>query len=102
MVSGAHSAIGKPILANDPHLEWSVPAVWHLVHLRAPGLDVTGAALPGVPAVIIGHNRRMAWGVTNFQFDVQDLYPERIDMRTGRYLFQGQVSRRAWSATLSR
>jgi penicillin G amidase len=91
VVSGAHSADGKPILANDPHLEWSIPAVWHLVHLRAPGLDVTGAALPGVPAVIIGHNRRVAWGVTNFQFDVQDLYLERIDMRTGQYLFQGQV-----------
>ncbi len=91
VISGAHSADGKPILANDPHLQWSLPAVWHLVHLRAPGLDVTGAALPGVPAVIIGHNRRVAWGVTNFQFDVQDLYLERIDMRTGQYLFEGQV-----------
>src|SRR5580704_14706113 len=91
VISGAHSADGKPILANDPHLEWSVPGAWHLVHLRAPGLDVTGAALPGVPAVIIGHNRRIAWGVTNFDFDVQDLYLERIDVRTGQYLFQGQV-----------
>jgi penicillin amidase len=91
VISGARSADGKPILANDPHLEWSVPGTWHLVHLRAPGLDVTGAALPGVPAVIIGHNRSIAWGVTNLQFDVQDLYLERIDMRTGQYLFQGKA-----------
>jgi penicillin amidase len=91
VISGAHSADGKPILANDPHLEWSVPGAWHLVHLRAPGLDVTGAALPGVPAIIIGHNRRIAWGVTNLQFDVQDLYLEQIDLRTGRYQFQGHA-----------
>jgi penicillin G amidase len=61
-----------------------------MVHLRAPGLNVTGVALPGVPGVIIGHNESIAWGVTNLQFDVQDLYRERIDAQ-GRYEFQGQV-----------
>ena len=91
VISGAHSASGKPILANDPHLEWSVPSAWHLVHLRAGDLDVAGASLPGVPAVIIGHNRRIAWGVTNLGFDVQDLYREQIDLRSGRYLFQGRI-----------
>lgn len=91
VVSGAHSAGGKPILANDPHLNWSLPSEWLLVHLKAPGLDVTGAALPGVPGVIIGHNRRIAWGMTNLGFDVQDLFRERIDMKTGRYLYQGRI-----------
>jgi len=95
VVSGSHSASGKPILANDPHLQWSVPGAWHLVHLRTPDLDVTGAALPGVPAVIIGHNRRIAWGVTNLGFEVQDLYREQIDLRTGRYTFQGRVEQAA-------
>jgi penicillin amidase len=90
-VSGARSAGGKPILANDPHLEWSLPSAWHLVHLKAPDLDVTGATLPGIPGVIVGHNRRIAWGVTNLGFDVQDLYREQIDMRTGRYRFEGRV-----------
>ncbi len=90
-ISGAHSAGGKPILANDPHLDWSVPGEWHLVHLKAPDLDVTGATLPGIPGVIIGHNRRIAWGMTNSGFDVQDLYREQIDIKTGRYLFQGAV-----------
>lgn len=89
VLSGGRSANGKPILANDPHLEWSFPSAWHLVHLRAPDLDVAGAALPGIPCVIIGHNRRIAWGVTNLGFEVQDLYRERIDLSTGRYEYRG-------------
>jgi penicillin amidase len=74
VVSGAHTASGKPLLANDPHLEYSIPCIWYTVHLKAPGLHVTGASLPGLPGVIIGHNERIAWGVTNLHFDVQDLY----------------------------
>ena len=65
---------GKPILANDPHLEFGLPSTWYQVHIEAPGLDVTGVSLPGVPCVIVGHNQRIAWGVTNLGFDVQDLY----------------------------
>jgi penicillin amidase len=91
VVSGKLTSSGKPILANDPHLEWSIPATWYQVHLKAPGLDVTGVSLPGVPGVIIGHNQRIAWGVTNLGFNVQDLYIEKIDPQTGRYLFRGQV-----------
>ena len=73
-VAGSRTASGKPILANDPHLEFSIPSPWYLVHLQAPGLDVTGATIIGLPAVIIGHNDRIAWGTTNLQFDVEDLY----------------------------
>ena len=91
VVSAARSATGKPILANDPHLRWSIPSAWYLIHLRAPDLDVTGASLPGVPAVIIGHNRRIAWGVTNLGYDVQDLYREQIDLQSGRYIYQGRA-----------
>ena len=68
-ISGAHTASGKPILANDPHLDFAVPSTWYQVHLQAPGLDVIGVSLPGVPAVISGHNDRIAWGVTNLGFD---------------------------------
>ncbi len=92
-ISGKHTASGKPILANDPHLEFSIPSTWYQVHLEAPGLDVTGVSLPGVPAVIIGHNQRIAWGVTNLGFDVQDLYIEKFDPRNGQYLFQGKIER---------
>ncbi len=90
-LSGQHTASGKPILANDPHLEWGIPSTWYQVHLQAPGLDVIGVSLPGLPCVIIGHNQRIAWGVTNLGYDVQDLYIEKIDPRTGRYLFRGQL-----------
>ncbi len=91
VLAGKHTASGKPILANDPHLQFSIPSVWYQVHLQAPGLNVIGVSLPGVPCVIIGHNERIAWGATNLGFDVQDLYLERIDPQTGRYLYRGQL-----------
>lgn len=90
-VSGAHAADGKPMAANDPHLAYSIPGTWHLIHLKAPGLDVTGAALPGLPCVITGHNDQIAWGVTNLQADSLDLYLEQMDERNGRYMFQGKL-----------
>ena len=90
-VSGAHTASGTPLLSNDMHLEFSLPGIWHMTHLRAPGLNVAGVELPGVPGIIVGHNDRIAWGVTNLGFDVQDLYKEKIDLRTGQYLFQNHV-----------
>lgn len=89
-VSGGRTATGKPLLANDPHLPWTQPATWHLVHLQAPGLNVAGAALPGIPGVIIGHNDRIAWGITALQFDNMDLYIERLDGSTGRYEHAGR------------
>ncbi|MCS7042598.1 MAG: penicillin acylase family protein [Bryobacteraceae bacterium] len=90
-VSGQRTATGKPLLANDPHLPWTQPATWHLVHLKAPGLNVAGAALPGIPGIVIGRNGRLAWGITALQFDNMDLYIEKLDMRTGRYEHAGRV-----------
>ncbi|HEY2019022.1 MAG TPA: penicillin acylase family protein, partial [Bryobacteraceae bacterium] len=90
-IAGSHTASGKPLLSNDMHLEYSLPGIWHMAHLEAPGLDVSGVALPGVPGIIVGHNQRIAWGITNLGFDVQDLYIEKFDERTGRYLYHGQV-----------
>ncbi len=79
VVSGAHTASGKPLLANDTHLQLSVPALWYVIHLTAPGLNVVGFALPGAPLVIIGHNDRIAWGFTNSNADVEDLYIETFE-----------------------
>ncbi|AZG14353.1 penicillin acylase family protein [Cupriavidus pauculus] len=79
VVSGAHTRSGKPLLANDPHLGLQAPALWYFAHLQAPGLDLTGATLPGAPLVVLGHNQRIAWGFTNTAPDVQDLFIERID-----------------------
>jgi penicillin amidase len=89
-VAGSRTASGKPLLSNDMHLEYSLPGIWCMAHLQAPGLNVAGVALPGLPGVIVGHNARIAWGITNLQFDVQDLYIEKFDDRTGRYLYNGQ------------
>ncbi len=90
-IAGSRTASGKPILANDPHLEFAIPSTWYLVHVKAPGLNVIGASLPGLPAVIIGHNERIAWGVTNLHYDVQDLYQEQLNPQTGQYLFRGNT-----------
>jgi penicillin G amidase len=90
-VSGAHTFDGRPMLANDPHLAYGIPGTWHLVHLKAPGLDVSGVALPGIPCVISGHNAQIAFGVTNLQADVLDIYAERLNDKTGQYLYQGKT-----------
>jgi penicillin amidase len=90
-IAGARTASGKPLLSSDMHLEWSLPGVWYMTHLQGGSLDVSGVALPGVPGVIVGHNRRIAWGITNLQADVQDLYQEKFDDRTGRYEFRGHI-----------
>jgi penicillin G amidase len=79
VVAGSRTASGKPLLANDPHLGLAAPAVWYFAHLSAPGFDVMGATFPGVPAVVLGRNRHIAWGFTNTGPDVQDLYVERVD-----------------------
>jgi penicillin amidase len=85
VVGGARSASGKPLLANDPHLDLSAPPVWYFAHLHAPGIDVIGGSLPGVPGIILGRNERIAWAFTNTGPDVQDLYLEKIDA-SGHYL----------------
>jgi len=78
VASGARTASGKPLLANDPHLPASAPSIWHMAHLSAPGLNVAGVTAPGAPGIIIGHNELIAWGVTNLGPDVQDLYLEKF------------------------
>jgi penicillin amidase len=79
VVSGSRTASGHPLLANDPHLALTSPSVWYFARLRAPGLDVFGATLPGVPYVVLGRNAHVAWGFTTTYADTIDLYLERID-----------------------
>jgi penicillin amidase len=81
VVSGTRTASGLPLLANDPHLGLGIPSIWTAVHLTAPGLDVAGVTLPGVPGVILGRNRDLAWGCTNVHDDGADLYVEEFDPR---------------------
>jgi penicillin amidase len=79
VVDGARTASGRPLLANDPHLGLTTPSVWYFARLRAPELEVFGATLPGVPYVVLGRARSVAWGFTNTAPDVQDIYIERIN-----------------------
>ena len=87
VVGGAHSASGKPLLANDPHLGFSAPGVWYLARLKTPEREITGGTAPGVPLVVIGHNDRIAWGFTTTASDVADLFIEKLDPNDpSRYL----------------
>ncbi len=96
VVSGDHTASGKPLLSNDMHLDLTVPNIWYMAGLRAPGIHVTGVTLPGVPWVIAGHNDHVAWGFTALGGDVQDLYLEKLDGHGDYYQFPTDGSAGAW------
>ncbi len=90
VVDGTMTATGAPILCNDPHLGQTAPSIWFECHLVAGDLDVIGATFPGSPGVVIGHNRHIAWGVTNAISDTQDLYIEKFNPRNPyEYEYQG-------------
>jgi penicillin G amidase len=97
-VSGAHTASGAPILANDPHLDASMPSVWYQMGLHCRTVsadcpfDVSGFTFAGLPGVVIGHNASIAWGFTNLNADVQDLYLEKV-VAGNRYLYNGRFSK---------
>lgn len=78
VLAGSHTTTGAPLLANDPHLKLSAPALWYFARIETPQGKVAGATMPGLPAVVLGQNEHIAWGFTNTNPDVQDLYLERI------------------------
>jgi penicillin amidase len=84
VISGKRTIDGKPILANDPHLQANAPGIWHLSHLSTPTMRVSGVTFPGVPGIVLGHNESIAWGATNVGPDVQDLYYETFNTE-GKY-----------------
>lgn len=84
-ISGARTASGRPILANDPHREHGAPSLRYIVHLEAPGFSVIGAGEPALPGVSIGHNGTIAFGLTIFPADQEDLYVYETRGDTYRY-----------------
>jgi penicillin amidase len=89
-VSGQRSITGRPLLACDPHLTLHAPPTWHEAHLSGGDYHVAGASIAGLPGVIIGHNERIAWGVTLAILDVQDLFVMRMDPGDPRrYAYDG-------------
>ncbi|MBK5100252.1 MAG: penicillin acylase family protein [Desulfobacteraceae bacterium] len=90
-VHGSRTETGSPLLANDMHLVVGVPSVWYEMHLVGGDLDVIGLALAGVPGIIAGHNKEIAWGITFAYTDVQDVFLERMNPdKRGQYLYKGQ------------
>lgn len=97
VVAGSRTETGMPLLANDPHLGIQMPSIWYEVglHCEPKGpdcpLNVVGASFLGCPGVIIGHNDRIAWGVTNVNPDVQDLFIEKVNPENpNQYEYQGR------------
>jgi penicillin amidase len=88
-LSGSRTASGKPLLANDPHLLVQQPAAWLEFHLRAPGYEARGVALPFFPSIALGTTAHHAWGATNVTGDVQDLFLERLNDDRSAALFEG-------------
>lgn len=78
VLSGSRTESGWPLLANDPHLSLTLPSIWYQIQLHSPEVNVFGVCLPGTPAVIIGFNKDIAWGVTNMAPDVMDFYEIRF------------------------
>lgn len=90
-VNGKKTASGKPILCNDPHLMLNLPSIWYEIQLSTPQTNTYGVSIPGAPAIIIGFNNQIAWGVTNASIDVQDWY--KVTFKDGSkksYLFDGK------------
>ncbi|MBI4083674.1 MAG: penicillin acylase family protein [Candidatus Lambdaproteobacteria bacterium] len=89
-VGAARSTTGRALVANDPHLGLELPSLWYLAHLRAGDHEVAGATIPGLPFVAIGHNTRIAWGITAALADAGDFFVERLEPgAAGRVMFRG-------------
>ncbi|MUG92157.1 penicillin acylase family protein [Scytonema sp. UIC 10036] len=91
VISGNRTTTGKPILANDPHLQLQTPSISYLTHLESPTLEAIGNTFAGLPGVLIGRNNDIAWGVTNTTIDVQDLYILEETADGQGYFYQDQV-----------
>jgi len=89
-VSGTKTKSGRPILCNDPHLGLNLPSLWYEVQISTPSHNTYGASFPGAPAVVIGFNDSIAWGVTNAERDVFDYYDMKFkDSALSEYWFKG-------------
>jgi penicillin G amidase len=79
VIAGSRTETGKPILANDPHLDLSAPILWYLARIVTPEGSVKGATIPGAPAFVLGQNDSIAWGLTTADSNVEDLFIETVD-----------------------
>ena len=90
VVNGKKSVSGFPIIANDTHLHFSAPSRWYAAVIRGGDWNVEGFTIPGAPAVVIGKNQNISWGVTNIMLDDADFYVEKLDSTQKKYLLNGE------------
>jgi penicillin amidase len=91
-ISKERSATGTPILCNDMHLPLRLPSVWYSNHLRSKDTNVSGVSFPGMPSVVVGHNGKIAWGITLSYNDCEDLFVEKFDTdNPNQYEFKGKM-----------
>ncbi len=90
VVNGEHSNSGKPIIANDPHLSFSIPGKWYIANLHSPNLNAEGVTIPGIPGIVIGKNKNISWVVTNVMADDSDFYIEKLDSTKTKYFFNNE------------
>lgn len=91
VVSGSHSASGKPMLANDPHIAFFNPSIWYEAQIECPTLDIYGYHLPLIPITLIGHNRHMGWTLTMLANDDVDLFQETFkEDDPGKVMYKGE------------
>ena len=90
VISGSRTKSGKPLLANDPHLEFTQPPRWYEMHLKGGRFNISGLCLAGIPMPIIGQNENIAWGFTNSMVDDMDFFIEKINPENeNQYLYDG-------------
>ncbi|HEX8034029.1 MAG TPA: penicillin acylase family protein, partial [Ktedonobacterales bacterium] len=93
-VDGTKTASGKPLMAGDPHLAQTIPAIWYQLECESPGYHTAGVSIPGTPVILIGHNQHISWSLTNTQNAATLYYKEQTDTaHPGHYYWKG-----AWRA----
>jgi len=91
VVSASKSAYKGAILANDPHVHYSrIPNDFYLIHVKTPDYEAAGAQVAGLPLLILGYNQYIAWGITNNNADIVDLFIEDVDKKNKTYLYKGK------------
>ncbi|MCW8850936.1 MAG: penicillin acylase family protein [Melioribacteraceae bacterium] len=90
VVNGSRSSTAKPIIANDPHLSFTVPGKWYVVSIKSPNNEMDGFTIPGIPGIVIGKNKNISWVLTNVMADDSDFYIEKLDSTKENYFFNNE------------
>ena len=88
VIESSRTRTGFPLLANDPHIKFSLPGIWYEAHLHTPDFEIYGHFLPLIPFSVIGHNKNYGWAITMSMVDDMDFYEENVDFDRHRVLYK--------------